>query len=371
MKQKLLSIPTLFCAACFTLTSCQKDYNASTDVETISELVDLFTALRPTPQNLSVTAGREQVITGASGTMLHFYPNSFKDKNGHIITSGTVNLQLTEMYKPGDMIANCASTSTVDGFPLQSSGQINVSATMNGEKVYANKYGVAFKQTGTQTPMALYYGNANSDNPVVVWNISEANVGSRSNGGVTGVGTGSGSSWIPGSLSGSGSWLGTGTGAQVDTSTGGNSGSGGSGSGGSGGWTNNGGGSGSNPYSLMYIFDTCTHLDFVNCDHFMGSNYQLTNMNITLQDESYTRTNAMAFLVMPSANCVMKGSVNKGKVKFSQIPMGLDYKIIIMCNNKGSYSASETSGTISDGQKLTMTMAATTIADLTSKLHAL
>ena len=78
--------------------------NHTTNVTNVTpSLNQLFAGLRYTPQNLSVTAGRDTIVYGNNGTMLHFYTNSFKNGSGNIITSGTVYLQLTEMYKAGDL----------------------------------------------------------------------------------------------------------------------------------------------------------------------------------------------------------------------------------------------------------------------------
>src|ERR1700733_5017150 len=96
------------------VTSCSKTYIKTNNVTPVtidqSGLNSLFASLRPTPQSLVVTAGSSQTVYGINGTKLTFYPNSFKDKNGKIITSGIINIQLTEVYSIGDMIASRAPT---------------------------------------------------------------------------------------------------------------------------------------------------------------------------------------------------------------------------------------------------------------------
>lgn len=159
------------CTALLLADSCKKPENTST-LETVTTNSDLstFDALRSTPQTFSVTAGTAKSLLGAAGTYLRFYPNSFKDKNGNIITSGTVNLELIEAYEVGDMIANRAATVTNTGV-LTSSGEVNIKATMNGAEVFANKYGIGFKaaQTATAKPMELYYGDRNNPDSIVTW----------------------------------------------------------------------------------------------------------------------------------------------------------------------------------------------------------
>ena len=112
MKQTLRAALAVCLTAAIIVVACKKSSNNTTG-PTLS-LNQLFAGLRTSPQNLSVTAGRDTMVFGANGTMLHFYTNSFKDASGNIVTSGTVNLQLIEMYKPGDMIANRATTTAND-----------------------------------------------------------------------------------------------------------------------------------------------------------------------------------------------------------------------------------------------------------------
>ncbi len=160
MRKALLSITLISTIAALFVVSCSKTYNRGTATKSLNQM---FAGLRSTPQNLSVTAGRDTVVFGADSTVFHFYTNSFKDASGNIITSGTVNLQLVEIYKPADFISNRTTTSTSDGHILQSGGEINLVATMNGQTVYANRYDMGFKQTNSSTTtMNLYYGATNS-----------------------------------------------------------------------------------------------------------------------------------------------------------------------------------------------------------------
>jgi hypothetical protein len=171
---KLIQQPMLLacCAALLVAGSCKKPDNTSGSIETVTTNSDIstFDALRSTPQTFTVTAGTAKSLLGAAGTYLRFYPNSFKDKNGNIITSGTINLELIEAYEIGDMIANRAATVTNTGV-LTSGGEVNIKATMNGEEVFANKYGIGFKaaQTATAKPMELYYGDRNNPDSIVIW----------------------------------------------------------------------------------------------------------------------------------------------------------------------------------------------------------
>lgn len=138
-----------------------------------SQLNKLFKDLRSVPETQCVTAGVLQVVQFKKGTILTFYPNSFKDKTGKIITEGTVCLDVVEMYNPGSMIANRATTETNEGI-LSSGGQVQIKATKDGQEVFANTYGIAFTQLeASSKPMQLFYGNSNNSDSVTKWVLSD------------------------------------------------------------------------------------------------------------------------------------------------------------------------------------------------------
>lgn len=135
-----------------------------------AQLDKLFDGLKSTPEVKTVTAGIAQNIAFSKGTILMFHPNSFKDKNGNIITSGTITISMIEMYKPGDMIANRATTVSDEGM-LQSGGQVYLTFKKDGEEVFANTYGISFPQetADTAAPMELYTSNTNTKDSSLRW----------------------------------------------------------------------------------------------------------------------------------------------------------------------------------------------------------
>ena len=100
---------------------------------TSATLKSLFNDLRSTPQTLTTTAGVSSTLYGTKGTRITFYPNSFKDASGNIITSGNIVIKLTEMLTPGAMIAENATTQTTDGDILRSGGQVKIEASKDGQ----------------------------------------------------------------------------------------------------------------------------------------------------------------------------------------------------------------------------------------------
>jgi hypothetical protein len=313
----------LFVFASFLLFifSCKKSDTSSTNNP--SQLSQLYSELRYTPQNLSVTAGTYQAVQGANGTVLNFYPNSFKDANNNIINSGTVNIQLIEMYKPGDMISNRIST-TANGQLLQSGGQIFISATMNGQELFANKYGIAFKQSvASSNQMELYYGNSANSDSVVTWALSDTS----KNGTI-----------CPKTI--------------IDTILG---------------------------HAIYYPFDSCRSFHWVNCDHFYSTTSPRTDVSVILPNNTYEFYNTDVFIILPDINsAVLYSTYNSTTNTFGfleagilGLPIGLNYELAIVSNKNGSYYYFTQSGVITNGMKINATMTSDTKNNILSKLATL
>lgn len=134
-----------------------KENNNSND---LTVLTNLYNELRFDAQEFTVQAGTNTNITGAMGTVIKFYPNSFKDKNGNIVNSGTIKISLTEVLDPKHMVANRVQTVTESNRLLSSGGAINITATLNGEPLSTNGYGIEFNKRNNTIidTMALYPG---------------------------------------------------------------------------------------------------------------------------------------------------------------------------------------------------------------------
>ena len=248
-----------------------------------SQLNNLFSAFRPVAENLTVTAGVHQVVTAAGGTRLTFYPHSFKDAAGHTITSGTVNIAITEMYKPGDVIANRATTNSNYGL-LVSGGQIKLKATKAGQEVFANKYGVAFARPGYSAQrMVLYYGNTNNADSLARWTVSDTTAGMVALGTVY-------DSMLVGA-----------------------------------------------PYS--YPFDSCTSFNWINCDYFTSYS-PVTTISVTPTDTTFNCSNTEVFLVFPGINAVASANTYDPYTytfSSSMMPVGLSVDVVVIANIGGNY----------------------------------
>ena len=309
MNRAYRSLLLLCLAAMLFTTSCHKSgYNSPAVTSADSDetrLNQLFSGLRSTPQHIAVTAGFSQTVYAGNGTKLTFYPNSFKDNSGNVIRKGIINIQLTEIYTIGDMIANRAATATTDGRLLTSVGQILITATMNGEEVFANKYGVGFHATPSQQPMLLFYGNANTPDSVVSWSTP---------------GTPQPGAFAAGTVSNSDTGI-----VVVITSSG--------------------------PDTITthtvimtyYQFDSCASFGWINCDYFYGSSAQLTDVRVMMPDTSFNQSNTEVFIVFPTINAAAHMSQYDASThtfdlpKGYYIPVGMPVDIVVATNKNGSY----------------------------------
>jgi hypothetical protein len=271
-----------------------------------SELNNLFKAFRSSPEIKCVTAGTSQTVVFSKGTKLTFYPNSFETATGATITSGTVCLEVIEMYKPGEMIANRATT-TYNNQLLKSGGQVHIKATQNGVEVFANKYGIGFRQPGaTMQPMRLFYGDTNNEDSVTTW-TTDTIVFDK--GSFTEMAT-------------------------FDTS----------------------GSAASNAW--YFQFDSCTDFKWINCDYFTNNTDPRTNITIKPSDTTFNRTNTTIYMVFPVFNAVAGAYSNTDKYLFTgyNFPIGLNMKVVMLSNKNGEYYYEEQTGlTVAANMTITTT----------------
>lgn len=350
MKNKVFST-ALFCILVSVIfLSCKKTIypnyvppNNTNNSSSTASLNQLFSGLQSTPQTISVIAGRDTVVYGANGTMLHFYQNSFKNIAGQTITSGVVYLKLIEMYKAGDMIRNRATT-MANGQILQSGGQINITAyTTSGQQVFTNGYGIGFyrgKQNSSAS-MALFYGGTNNSDSVTVWTQSDT-----TQKGVKVKGT-------------------------VSDSI----------------------------LTCYYYFDSCKNIGWANCDWFYSYSSPKVAVSIVLPDTSFNAHNTQLYLILPnirpagdtthtyiavlsnignddfglpiyvaSSNTLNLMSENQTNI----VPSGLQYKLAVIANKNGIFYYYGQSGTIpTNGLTSKVNLAQMQQSEIITQLQAL
>ncbi|BDS11366.1 hypothetical protein [Aureispira anguillae] len=101
-------------------------------------LDEFFDTKAAQKQTFSIDPTTTKTITGAKGTKLTFYANSFVDAQGNAIT-GTVDFEMKEIYAKGDMIWSNRMTMASNGQLLESGGEFFLSATSGGQEVFLNR----------------------------------------------------------------------------------------------------------------------------------------------------------------------------------------------------------------------------------------
>lgn len=137
MKKKI-KLAAISFLSLFLIYSCEKEEANTNTTKKQSTLTELFKNIAPPMQNFTVTAGQFQQIVGEKGTTISFYANSFKKKDGTILTNGSVKIVLQEMLTGPEMILAGKST-TSDGKLLVSGGQIYIKAYLGSEELRVNQ----------------------------------------------------------------------------------------------------------------------------------------------------------------------------------------------------------------------------------------
>jgi len=344
--KNILRSTSVFCIAIVIAISCKKNTdNTSTLQPAPIPLNQLFKDLRSLPQIITVKAGRDTMVFGSKGTMLHFYTYSFKNASGAIITSGTIDLTLVEMYKPGDMIRNRATTIAGTNL-LTSGGQIDLRATMNGQQVYANKYGIGFFQDdpNARPIMELFYGNINNVDSVVNWEAKDT-AQEREIARLADTST-----RMDITIAYGRSWMG-------------------------------------------YVFDSASTLQYTNCDAFYFPGSPKVPVTAIMPDATFTPQNTQVYLVLPDINCAMStvqssGGFDYGTARYDAptrainminegqtniVPTGMKYILIVIANKNGQYYYSKQEGDAIpvDGLKLNATMTPDTKSNVLAILSAM
>jgi hypothetical protein len=245
MKRRQLSVPAMMLGFALSFSACSNNDKSPVDPANTNTLQGLFQQIQETPQSFTVNAGTTQTITGARGTVITFNPQSFKNSAG-IIASGTVNIQLTEAYTPGQMIMNGVVTTTMNHKLLSSGGCVNIVATVNQLVVQANNYSISFKQPAmSNNPMSLFTGTTTSELTGAnrIWNDDSTATVPRAN---------------KDSLN----------------------------------------------QNFFYTFDTCVNFNWINCDYFYSALDPKTDIKIVMPDSSYNASNTQVFVIFPDLNFV-------------------------------------------------------------------
>ncbi len=141
--KKSFMLKTLFMAIITSVIvlACKKDkviiiQDGSPKTSKFNSFNSWKSSLKDPVQNFKVNGSAGTTIVGDRGYRFYFAPGSLLDNMGKPIT-GTVNVKLTEVTNPADMLATGARTEAVDGI-LGSAGMFNLELNYNGNPAYIN-----------------------------------------------------------------------------------------------------------------------------------------------------------------------------------------------------------------------------------------
>lgn len=167
---------------------------------------------------------------------------------------------------------------------------------MSGQPIYANKYGIKFRQKSSSVqPMNLFTGSNTADS-FVAWTLGDTTRGNTP-AETTLIGTKS-----------------------------------------------------------FYVFDSCMHFDWINCDHFLDSSAALTSIYIKCADTNFNIGNTMTYVIFPPINSVMNAMYSVGERYSStadNVPVGMVAKVVTISYYAGHFYYSSQDITVTAGMHIT------------------
>ncbi len=304
------------------LTQCKKENETApspASTGSTSNISSFFTQNAVAKQIFTIDAGQYQSITGTKGTKVAFSPNSFKDAAGNTVT-GSVRIELREIYSKADMIKSKAPTIS-GGQLLISGGEIFMQAFQGSQELSlasSNSVYVMMPTDNTNNGTSPYMQEFYSD-----------------------------SEFLGDSLDWDSSIDSSTVNVVVDSS-------------GMGGGT--------------YYYFPINSLNWINCDYFYASPGPFTSVFVNTSG-SFNSTNTTVFLSFNGINAAAYLSqTTTNNQLFSawyNLPIGMNVTIVAISEISGQYYSSFTPATLTSGFNPTITLNATTLAQINTDLSNL
>ncbi len=116
-------------------------------------------------QTYTINSGKASTIQGKGGTVFTIPAGALVTKNGQVINSANVKIELEEYLNPVDAIYNQLST-TCDGKLLESGGMFTIKANLNGEELQlkeGQKLDVQMPSANIKDGMQVFTGVKNAE----------------------------------------------------------------------------------------------------------------------------------------------------------------------------------------------------------------
>lgn len=150
------------------LTSCNNN-PSSNDKENASDVfTKIFSVDNLNAQTFTIDNSIDNLITGASGTIIRINRNTFVDQAGKAIT-GKVEVKLIEALTPTDMVLGNLTT-VFNGKPLETGGMLYLNATSNNKEVsIASDKSVQIKMPTDSTLLGMSVFEGQQDSLGIKW----------------------------------------------------------------------------------------------------------------------------------------------------------------------------------------------------------
>lgn len=266
-------------------------------------------------QTFTIDAATAQTFEGTNGVKVFMPANAFVYSNGTTVT-GNVTIQLNEVLTVSEMVKQGKTTAS-NGEVLVSGGQLNITATQNGNMLLLSPgyaLNVSVPVTSPDPQMALFTGTQNSSGDV---------------------------DWISASMDT----------AQQDSIIITQDSSGGT-------WYN-------------FDFDNDS-LGWINCDYFWNTGQSQTTITASL-DTMFNSSNTACFLVFSSINSVlsMYSSNVAGNFTTSNIPINQSVTFVCISEIDNQYYSAFVDATTTTNHVENINMTTSTLAEIETAINNL
>jgi hypothetical protein len=325
MKNSVKSMLVVAAAVTVTIFGCKKEEtiaptpNPASSGNSLS-IASFLNKKEAPKQTFTINANQYQRVKGSKGTIIDFSPNSFKTQSGQPV-SGSVTIELREMYSKSDMIFSKAPTMSNHSL-LVSGGELYLQAFQNGSKLElagSDKVNAKFPVQNNIAPMAEFYNPSGSfedrDEPI---------------------------DWY------SGDYDSTGTDSVVVMAD-------------------------SIEFQEYYTFNL-DGMNWINCDYFYNSPGPFTDITVNVGTQ-FNASNCVVYVSFDGmsslASLYTLGMNNTFSYGYPSIPEGLGVHIVAIANINGQYYSAIVPATLSANFSTNVTLTPTTEAQITTAVGQL
>jgi hypothetical protein len=317
MKNKIIHICTILIIICIN-SGCRKKEVINIIKPPVpvvpgdsSKIAEFFKTNMVPSQFFTIGAAGD-IITGNQGTRITIGQGAFQDSVGNTVSTGSISIELKEIYSKGDMISS-GIFPVAYSRPLVSGGEFYFVARQGGEDLTIKDTGLVnfrlpYNVTDT-TPMSVFNSNLStlqSKSDTVYWGSALRNV------------------------------------RTIDSS------------------------------GIKQYYFTIDRMYWINCDYFMNSALPRTTVFASITDTIFNERNTMVFFALKNSRTAGRLYQYPNKdFRVYNIPIDLDVTFIAIAERNGQYYMGYADAKIVNGHHQPLTVSKCTLADIKTKLSTL